>query len=67
MTRIRDTVAMWALDTNAADGATPLSTDLVPNYVRTWPTCGTAPYEIPVVGVNPTCPNHISDHVLGEE
>jgi len=62
--RVRSVVDMWALDTNAAVDAQPLSSDLVPAYIRTWPKCLNASYVIPVVGANPTCPNEIADHVL---
>jgi prepilin-type N-terminal cleavage/methylation domain-containing protein len=66
MNRIRDAVAIWALDTNATDGATPQLSDLTPTYIRTWPACQGAAYALPAVGTNPACPNNISDHVLPE-
>ena len=64
LSHIRSVVDMWALDTNAAVGVQPLYSDLVPTYIRTWPKCLNASYDIPSVDANPTCPNEIADHVL---
>ncbi|MFH0763548.1 MAG: prepilin-type N-terminal cleavage/methylation domain-containing protein [Candidatus Omnitrophota bacterium] len=64
LNHIRDAVDMWALDTNAAVGAQPPHSDLVPSYIRTWPKCLNAAYDIPAVGDDPACPNEIADHVL---
>lgn len=64
LVHIRNVVDMWALDTNAAVDTQPLYSDLVPNYIRTWPKCLNATYAIPAVGSNPVCPNEIADHVV---
>ncbi|MDD5437379.1 MAG: type II secretion system protein [Candidatus Omnitrophica bacterium] len=64
MMRIRNAIDMWALDANAAVGITPLSTDIVPDYLRTWPTCGGTGYDVPAVGSDPICPKSTAGHVL---
>lgn len=64
LSHIRSAVDMWALDTNAETGTQPQQSDLVPNYIRTWPKCLSASYAMPPVGADPICPNQISDHVL---
>jgi len=64
LNRIRDAVDRWALDTNAAVDVQPLNSDIVPNYIRTWPKCLNADYATPAVGADPVCPNEIADHVL---
>jgi prepilin-type N-terminal cleavage/methylation domain-containing protein len=46
----------WAMDNNKSDGATCAMTDLVPNYIKSTPSCpagGT--YTVGNVGTNPTC------------
>ena len=64
MRQIRSAVELWALDTNATVSATPKMSDLVPNFIRTWPKCKNADYEIPAVNATPTCPNNIEGHIL---
>ncbi|MDD5681186.1 MAG: prepilin-type N-terminal cleavage/methylation domain-containing protein [Candidatus Omnitrophica bacterium] len=63
---LRSAVDMWALDTNAAAGVQPMSSDLVPAYIRTWPKCLNSSYAIPAVGADPACPNSITDHIVGD-
>ena len=52
---------LWALDGNTA---APSMSDLVPNYIKSTPTCpadGDA-YNINALGVQPTCPNEDGDN-----
>lgn len=54
---------VWAIDTGAADTATPAMGDLVPDYIRRNPTCpvgGTAAYTgtVGTVAAEPTCSSH---------
>ena len=61
---IRDNVQIWAVDESKVTGDTPVMDDLVPDYIRSWPSCGGTPYDIPSVGQNPVCPKGIADHTL---
>jgi prepilin-type N-terminal cleavage/methylation domain-containing protein len=62
--QIQGAVQVWAIDTGAASTATPGTGDLVPNYIKAWPKCGTATYSVPAVDATPTCPNSTSGHTL---
>lgn len=66
ISQIQGAVQIWALTTAASSDATPLLTDLVPNYIKVWPKCGTLTYEVPAVDEMPVCPNIDShpDHIL---
>ena len=56
--QIEGAVQVWAIDTGAADTTTMDTSDLTPNYVRRWPTCGTTEYAVPgTVAATPVCPN----------
>ena len=37
---------------------------LVPDYVQSWPRCGTAEYAAPVLDSTPTCPNALPGHIF---
>ena len=62
--QIQGAVQVWAIDSGQAAPAQPTMSDLVPNYIRTWPTCRGVPYTIPAVNADPVCPNGIPGHVL---
>lgn len=66
LNQIQGAVQVWAIDTVAASNATPTTQDLVPNYVKRWPSCGTVAYDAPAVDATPECPNsaNFSDHHL---
>ena len=55
--QIQGAVQVWAIDTGAASNATPASGDIVPNYIKAWPSEGTVAYGIPAVNADPVCPN----------
>ena len=62
--QIQGAVQVWAIDTGAASNATPTSAQLVPDYIKVWPKCGTAAYAIPAVDGTPVCPNTTTGHTL---
>ena len=62
--QIQGAIQVWAIDTGAASNATPGTGDLVPNYIKAWPKCGTATYAVPAVDATPACPNGTSGHTL---
>ena len=67
MKQIEGAAQVWAIDTGAADTATPTIANLTPTYVRRWPSCGTVAYAAPgAVSSTPACPNvaTLTDHVL---
>lgn len=55
--QVQGAVQIWAVETGAAVDATPTTSDLVPNYIKIWPKCGTATYSIPSANTDPVCPN----------
>lgn len=66
LNQIQGAIQVWAIDTVAASNATPTTADLVPNYIKRWPSCGTIAYDPPSVDSMPECPNSSSfpDHRL---
>ncbi|MDD3905321.1 MAG: prepilin-type N-terminal cleavage/methylation domain-containing protein [Candidatus Omnitrophica bacterium] len=54
--QIEGATQVWAVDTGAADTATPTWNDLVPNYIRTQPACPAGGnYTLATVNNRPTC------------
>jgi len=64
MRQIRNTVELWATEESKQPGDVPEMSNIVPVYIKRWPSCGGDPYEIPAVGEDPTCPQHKEGHVL---
>ncbi|MCK4463004.1 MAG: prepilin-type N-terminal cleavage/methylation domain-containing protein [Candidatus Omnitrophica bacterium] len=64
MRQIGNAVEMWATQENKSAGDVPNMGDLVPSYLKRWPSCGGLPYGIPAVGDNSSCPCGIIDHKL---
>lgn len=65
--QINAAVQTWAADTAAASDATFATSDIVPNYMKSWPEEGTASYPLPAdVSATPVCPNSAvnTDHAL---
>ncbi len=62
-THIYGAVQVWALDTGQGAGVQPAQGDIVPNYLRQWPMCRGAAYEVPAVNAEPVCPNNDATHV----
>ena len=65
--QIQGAIQVWAIDTGAASTATFGTGDIVPNYMKTWPTEGGKAYPTPAtVAATPVCPNATAntDHVL---
>ncbi len=62
--QIQGAVQVWAIDTGAAANATPSTADLVPNYIKVWPRCGTATYAVPGVDGTPVCPGSSAGHTI---
>jgi len=61
---IQGAVQIWAIDTGAADTASPGVAALVPAYIRQWPTCSGAAYVSPAVNADPVCPAGTAGHTL---
>jgi len=62
--QVQDAIQIWALDTGAASSATPSATAVLSDYIKRWPSDGTASYVIPAVSADPTCPNSTTGHTL---
>jgi prepilin-type N-terminal cleavage/methylation domain-containing protein len=62
--QIQGAVQVWAIDSGSAAPTTPAKDDLVPNYIRAWPTCRNVEYVVPEVSTDPVCPNSLPNHVL---
>lgn len=54
--QIQGAAQVWAIDTGAASGDTAASGTLVPNYLKSWPKCGTNVYVATTVSGTPVCP-----------
>jgi prepilin-type N-terminal cleavage/methylation domain-containing protein len=65
--QIEGAVQVWAIDNNKPAGAQPTQKDLVPNYMRTWPTCRGVPYVLPAVNQTPACPNNDPTHTINPQ
>ena len=57
MTQIYGAVQLWTITTGASTDSTPGIDDLVTDYIKAWPKCGTSSYEVPAVDVMPVCPD----------
>ena len=65
--QIQGAMQVWAIDTGASSTSAVTTADLVPNYIKGWPKCGTVDYVCPAtVDTTPTCPNVATstDHKL---
>ena len=62
--QIQGATQVWAIDTGAANTATPTTDDLVPNYIKGWPKCKGTAYAVPAVSADPVCPGSVSGHTL---
>lgn len=62
--QIQGAIQVWAIDTGAAETATPTAAQLSPDYIKTMPTCGGAAYVIPAVNGTPVCPSTPATHHL---
>ena len=61
--QIQGAIQVWAIDTGSS-GA-PTKDDITPNYINTWPKCGTATYAAPTsIEAAPVCPNNTTGHTL---
>ena len=60
---IYGSVQVWAIDTGQNAGVQPAQGDIVPNYLREWPTCRGTAYAVPAVNEEPACPNNDATHV----
>lgn len=53
----------WAIESGVGSGSTPQWSDLVPNYIRSTPTCpAKGTYTIGNVDTNTTC--NVTNHVI---
>ena len=63
MKQIQGGIERYALDTGTTSG-TVATSNLVPDYMQSWPNCGSTAYAVPTVGSTPTCPTTISGHTF---
>lgn len=63
---IADAKDQWAMDQKKSDTATPVTGDLAPTYIKTFPLCPISPntYTIGNMATNPTCSSGLSTHKL---
>ncbi|NQT23490.1 MAG: prepilin-type N-terminal cleavage/methylation domain-containing protein [Candidatus Omnitrophica bacterium] len=64
MKQISNAVELWATEESKQPGDIPDMSDLVPVFIRRWPSCGGLPYEIPAVGEDPACSQESPDHTF---
>ena len=63
--QIQGGIQVWALDSNKTSTDAPATSDITPNYIKSWPKCKGTAYVIPAtVDTDPVCPNNVSDHHL---
>jgi prepilin-type N-terminal cleavage/methylation domain-containing protein len=62
--QIQGAVQVWAIDSGQSAPAAPTQGDIVPNYIRSWPTCRGVAYAVPTVAEDPVCPNSLTGHTL---
>lgn len=65
--QIQIIVNTWALDTGSKSDAAFTMSDLVPDYIKTWPKEGTMDYPLPAtIDATPICPNSAAnpDHTI---
>lgn len=54
--QIDNAIQMWVVDTGAADSAPVVWGNIVPDYIRTQPSCPThGEYNISIANTSPTC------------
>ena len=64
--QIQGAVQVWALDNNKAGTDAPATSDLTPNYIKSWPKCKGTDYAVPTnVDTDPVCPKGETTHTLG--
>jgi prepilin-type N-terminal cleavage/methylation domain-containing protein len=57
LNKIQGAIQIWAINTGSNSAVTPEEGDLVPDYIRKWPTCDESSYAVPAVDAMPICPN----------
>lgn len=62
--QLKGAIAVWATENAKIEGGTVSISELVPEYMKRWPSCGGLSYVIPIVGQEPSCPQGLSGHEL---
>jgi type II secretion system protein G len=63
--QIQGAIQVWALDNNQAGTDAAATSDLTPNYIKSWPKCKGTDYAVPTnVDTDPVCPNTTEGHSL---
>jgi type II secretion system protein G len=62
--QIQGAIQVWALDNNQSGTAEPATSDLTPNYIKTWPKCKGQDYTVVGVDAEPTCASSDATHTL---
>ena len=63
--KIQGAIYMWATDRGAVSDTVFTKDDIVPKYIKTWPSEGLKEYPLPSnVSEAPVCPNAKPDHVI---
>ena len=63
--QIEGAIQVYALDNPGhADSDVVAVTDLTPDYLRRWPSCGDSAYAPAAPNAVPVCPNALTDHTI---
>ena len=63
--QIQGAIQVWAIDTGAASSASVDKAQIVSNYLKSWPKCGTAEYATPAtIDATPVCPTNPTEHTI---
>ena len=68
--QIESATVRWALETSADSDTAPATSDLTPQYIKSWPKCMGVDYATCTVSTTPACPNGLTGHTIspaGEE
>ena len=62
--QIESATARWALETSADSDTAPATSDLTPQYIKSWPKCMGVDYATCTVSATPICPNGLTGHTI---
>ncbi|MFA5146062.1 MAG: prepilin-type N-terminal cleavage/methylation domain-containing protein [Candidatus Omnitrophota bacterium] len=62
--QIQGAIQVWAITNDKTDSDTPATSDIVPDYIRKWPSCKGVTYDTVAVNTVPACPGNLNEHTL---